>query len=136
MACASIIDEKTQVVSVETPFCSAARCKLTNDEGDYYVKSTPDSLVINKSGGDLVMACEKDDAKATAVFESSANAGMWGNILFGGIIGFAVDSGGAGYDYDARLINMLECGDKPDPNDTQLLEHLEAMKKGKDAGAD
>ena len=128
-ACASIIDEKTQVVSVETPFCSAAKCKLSNDEGDYYIKSTPDSVMINKSGGDLVMTCEKGDDKTTAVFESSANAGMWGNILFGGIIGFAVDSGGAGYDYEARLINMLDCGDEPDPNDVQLQQHLEALKE-------
>ena len=62
-ACASIIDEKTQVVSVETPFCQAAKCKLSNDEGDYYIKNTPDSVMINKSGGDLVMTCEKGDDK-------------------------------------------------------------------------
>ena len=128
-ACASITDERTQVVSVETPFCQAAKCKLSNDEGDYYIKSTPDSVMINKSGGDLVMTCEKGDDKTTAVFESSANASMWGNILFGGIIGFAVDSGGAGYDYEARLINMLDCGDEPDPNDGQLQQYLEELNK-------
>ena len=85
------------MVSAEPPCCQAAKCKLSNDGGDYCIKSTPDSVMINKSGGDLAMTCGKDDDRLATVFESSANAGMWGNLLFGAIIGFAVDSGGAGY---------------------------------------
>lgn len=123
-ACASIVDEKTQVVSVETPWCHAARCELANEGGRYYAKSTPASLVINKSEEDLVMTCEREGQSAVTVFESSANGYMTaGNILlFGGILGIIVDdSSGAGYDYETRLLSELDCGDEPGP---EVLAHL------------
>ena len=86
-ACASIVDEKTQVVTVEAPWCHAASCTLRNDGGAYYAKSVPESLVINKSEEDLVMVCEAGERSSVTTFESTANGYMTaGNILlFGGI---------------------------------------------------
>ena len=128
-ACASIVDEKTQVVTVETPWCHASACVLQNEQGKYFVKSTPASLVVNKSEEDLVMTCEKEDASSVTVFESSANGYMTaGNILlFGGLLGVIVDdSSGAGYDYQTRLISDLNCGDEPGP---EVLAHLRRVKE-------
>ena len=115
--CATIMDESTQLVLVETPWCSAAKCTLTNNRGTYVVRGTPDSVLINKSSEDLVMVCERDGHKATEVFESSANGYMTaGNVLlFGGILGLIVDDGSdQGYDYNVALMLPLDCGDEPD----------------------
>lgn len=131
-ACASIVDEKTQVVTVETPWCHAARCELANEGGRYYAENTPASLVINKSEEDLVMTCEREGQAAVTVFESSANAYMTaGNILlFGGILGIIVDdSSGAGYDYETRLLSELDCGDEPSSGVLAYLREREALAK-------
>ena len=128
-ACASIVDEKTQVVTVEAPWCHAASCTLRNDGGAYYAKSLPESLVINKSEEDLVMVCEAGERSSVTTFESSANGYMTaGNILlFGGILGIIVDdSSGAGYDYETRLLSDLDCGDQPSAD---VLAHLKKMEE-------
>ena len=110
--CASIIDEETQVVSVRTPYCPGAECVLENSNGTFFVKSTPDTITIHKSSGDLSVKCTKDGHTETESFESSANAAMWGNLLFGGIIGAAVDWQDSGFDYEPNIVNSLRCGDE------------------------
>lgn len=106
--CASITGSKNQPVSVQTHHngnpIQDASCTLTNDKGTWFVK-TPGSTTIQKSGQDLVVTCNKDGVPAgsTAVV-SSANGGAWGNILFGGFIGYAIDaSTGAAFDYPTSM---------------------------------
>jgi len=109
-SCASILDETTQVVSVDTPNCQKAICTLTNDEGIYYIKSTPGTISLNKSYNDLTIVCEKGGERATSVHASSANGAVWGNIILGGGIGALVDgSRGSGFDYPAYLTNPISC---------------------------
>jgi len=97
--CASLLDETTQVVSVDTPGCPKAVCTLTNDEGIYYIKSTPGTISLNKSYNDLTIVCEKGRERASSVHASTANGAIWGNIILGGGIGALVDgSRGAGFD--------------------------------------
>lgn len=127
--CATIMDEKTQLVTVETPWCQAASCTLENDQGIYKIRSTPDSVVIGKSQEDLVLACERDGVKGMEVFESRANGYMTaGNILvFGGLLGVLVDDGsGEGYDYSTHLMLPLDCGDQPDAAAIARFEQHEA----------
>ena len=106
--CASITGSKNQPVSVQTHHngspIEGANCTLTNDKGTWFLK-TPGSTTIQKSGQDLVVACNKEGVPAgTASVVSSANGGVWGNILFGGIIGYAVDaSTGAAFDYPTSM---------------------------------
>lgn len=108
--CASIIGEDTQPVSVDTPACQKASCRLTNSQGTYFVKSTPETVVINKAYSDLTIVCEKGDKTSTSVHISQANGATFGNILLGGIPGALVDGGsGAGYDYQGYLVNGLKC---------------------------
>lgn len=106
--CASITGSKNQPVSVQALHngkpLDGADCVMTNDKGTWYVK-TPGSTVIQKSGQDLTITCNKDGIPAgTATAVSAANGGVWGNILFGGIIGYAVDaSTGAAFDYPTSM---------------------------------
>jgi len=108
--CASVVGDQTQPVSVDTPGCPKASCRLTNSQGTYFVKSTPETIVVNKAYSDLTMTCERDGSSATSVHMSQANAATFGNILLGGIPGALIDGGsGAGYDYPGYLVNNLKC---------------------------
>lgn len=102
--CASITGTSVQPVSV-TAVCDGAKvvkdaiCTLMNDKGQWFVTS-PGSTMIQKSYGDLSVTCKKEEAVGVLVVKSSNNSNVWGNILAGGVIGYAVDSSsGAGFNY-------------------------------------
>ena len=85
--CASIVSDSNQVVSVDTPNCKGAKCRMSNSQGVYYIQNTPGSTAIQKAYGDLTITCEKDDYSFTSIHKSSANMATYGNILLGGIPG-------------------------------------------------
>ncbi len=105
--CASITSGKHQPVSINA-ICNGepvtdVSCTLMNDKGSWHVK-TPGSVMIQKAYGDLAVDCKKGDAVVSSKFQSKNNTSVWGNILAGGIIGYAVDaSSGAGFDYPATM---------------------------------
>ena len=109
--CASITGSKNQPVSMSA-VCNAepvngANCTLSNDKGQWYV-TTPGSVMIQKSGGDLAVSCKKQESAGGGTFVSKANGGIWGNILAGGIIGYAIDAGsGAGFDYPPNMTVIM-----------------------------
>jgi hypothetical protein len=115
VGCASITSGKVQPLSVNA-ICggeqtNGAMCTLTNDKGSWFVK-TPGSVSISKAYGDLTVECKKDKAAGTATFQSKSEGAVWGNVLAGGIIGYAVDAGtGAGFSYPPVLTVSLsgEC---------------------------
>lgn len=105
--CATITKEKTQVLTVTTSCAnktiSGANCSLTNEAGAWQVV-TPNPVQIHKAYNDLSVVCKVGKSSASKTVESSANGGAWGNILFGGLIGFFVDTNtGAGFDYPTML---------------------------------
>ena len=110
--CASVTGTSVQPVSV-TAVCDGSKvvkdavCTLVNDKGQWFVTS-PGSTMIQKSFGDLSVTCRKADSTGVLVVKSTSNANVWGNILAGGIIGYAVDSSsGAGFNYPNMLsVNM------------------------------
>jgi len=107
--CASLTGSKNQPISVKTHSQNGditdAKCTLTNDKGEWFV-TTPGSVVVSKSTSDMLVVCKKDVYKGSSKFESKSNGGVWGNILVGGLIGYAVDSSsGAGFDYPS-IINV------------------------------
>lgn len=110
-ACASITGSQTQPVSV-TAVCQGelvrdAQCTLSNDKGNWALRA-PGSLTLSKSYADLVVNCRKEASSGTASFQSKNNGGVWGNILAGGIIGYAVDANsGAGFDYPATMTIVM-----------------------------
>ena len=105
--CASITSGKNQPVSVNT-LCEGepvieASCTLVNNKGSWHVK-TPGSVMIQKAYGDLAIDCKKGESIGTAKFKSSNNGAVWGNLIAGGLIGYAVDAGsGAGFDYPSPM---------------------------------
>ena len=112
--CASIVGGTGQVVSVETHQAErpleGARCEMVNSKGTYYV-TTPGTVTIHRAYGNLEVRCDKDGmatGKATVV--SGTKALAFGNLIFGGAIGVAVDTtSGAAYDYpDLIRVSMGE----------------------------
>ena len=106
--CASVTGTKNEPVSVDTFYknqeIAGCDCKLVNDKGVWFTK-TPGSVVIQKSYENLAITCTKDGIDTgSAIFESKAGGGAWGNILAGGPIGYVIDrSSGAGFDYPSTM---------------------------------
>lgn len=106
--CASIVGGTAQVISVETASAgqavSGAGCTLKNPKGEYFV-TTPGTLTVNRAYDDLVVKCTKDGYVPGMASAKSTTKGMaFGNVIFGGVIGGAVDiSTGAAYDYPSLI---------------------------------
>jgi len=107
--CASIVTGQNQALSVETKASTGdalagSNCKLMNDKGTWFVV-TPGSVTVNRSYNDLNVTCAKDGHEAgVATAKSSVKAMAAGNIIFGGVIGAAVDAGtGAAFDYPSLI---------------------------------
>ena len=102
--CASITESKNQSMSVSTGDVTGAMCTLSNSKGSYYVNSTPGSVMVRNACDQLTVTCIKEGYVPTnpgaGSVQDEAKGMAWGNIVFGGIIGIAVDrSTGAGCSY-------------------------------------
>ncbi len=114
VGCASVMNDVTQPMKIETKsadgeLVAGADCKLTNDYGDFNVKSGVTSQV-RRSGKDLEITCQHPaNPHATARAVSRANGALAGNILIGGVIGAVVDHNrGTAYTYPTWI--QLEFG--------------------------
>jgi hypothetical protein len=109
--CASIVNGTNQVVSVEARYkaeqVSGASCKLENGKGVYYV-TTPGTVTVHRAYDDMKVRCEKENSEpGLATVKSVTKPMAFGNIIFGGVIGAAIDTGsGAAYDYPP-LISVI-----------------------------
>jgi len=109
--CASITGSTDQTISVQARSSAGkvadASCELDNDKGKWFV-TAPGSTRIARSNEDLIVTCRNDDTTPGIVtVESRTKGSMVGNILFGGLIGVAIDhSSGAAYEYPT-LIEVL-----------------------------
>lgn len=109
--CASLSGEKMQPITIQTIHNSkeiaGIGCTLTNDAGSWFVTS-PASVTVHKSTGDMAVDCKNDEMAGHETLVSKSNGAVWGNILFGGGIGYIVDRNtGAGFDYPATITIML-----------------------------
>jgi hypothetical protein len=111
VGCASITGSKLQPVSVQTVVdskeVSGVGCTLTNDAGKWFVTS-PGSVTVQKSTGDMTVDCVKDDLRGRETVVSKAQGMLWANIIAGGGIGYVVDRNtGAGFDYPNSITVFL-----------------------------
>lgn len=109
-ACASITKGTDQNVVVNTS-PQGARCELMRDGSILtIVDPTPGTINISKSSEDIQIKCSKDGFQtAQYVLESEAEAMTAGNVIFGGVIGLAVDAGtGAINKYDANITVVMQ----------------------------
>jgi len=103
--CASLVNDSTNPVRFETYGANGveikdAECRYENDYGMNTVK-TPATVNVRRSSKDLQVTCVKaGEADGRGVAISRANAGMAGNIIFGGGIGAIIDHNkGTAYTY-------------------------------------
>lgn len=136
--CASITESKNQSISVTTGDVTGAMCTLSNSKGSYYINSTPGSVMVRNACDQLTVSCKKDGfvpANAAAGSVQDQSKGMaWGNIIFGGIIGIAVDrQTGAGCTYPNQNIvyPMLKA---TKDNVSTNVQKLKDLKELLDAG--
>lgn len=110
--CASVTHGTTQNVKIETlspegKVVDGARCRVSNDRNDAVVRSGQ-TLPVRRSGENLSIECTQaglPPARGQAI--SRVNVGLVGNVMIGGLIGVAIDTGtGAGFNYPSwiRLI--------------------------------
>ncbi|MFK3738488.1 hypothetical protein [Massilia sp. TN1-12] len=109
--CASISGERMQPITVKTVHdnveIAGVGCTLSNDAGSWFVTS-PGSVTVHKSTGDLAVDCKKETFAGNHTLVSKSNGAVWGNVLIGGGIGYIVDRNtGAGFDYPASATIML-----------------------------
>jgi hypothetical protein len=104
--CASIVSGVSQPVTVETrvngELVSGVTCKMESNKGVWYV-TTPGQVTLHRGFQDLAIECNKPDMTGPLITKASSHVRpiFFGNILFGGLIGIAVDTGdGAAFDYD------------------------------------
>jgi hypothetical protein len=114
--CASIVGGQNQSISVTTANSDGnnvdgAKCNLQNDKGSWYA-TTPGSVTVRRSYGDLLVTCKLDGAgPGTASVKSTTKALAFGNVVFGGVIGVAVDTAsGAAYDYPTSIRIAMPVG--------------------------
>jgi len=103
--CATITKGTDDLVTIDTK-PNGAQCALfTDNEQIAVINPTPGSIEVPKSKEDLSVRCEKDGYFPTeGVIESSFQAITIGNVLFGGLIGVAIDAGsGAMHDYESGV---------------------------------
>ncbi len=108
-ACATIVEGTDQTVSIIT-YPPEASCKLLRGgEVLAFVNPTPGTVSLEKSADDITVHCAKDDHFDSVETLTSSLQGMtFGNIIFGGIVGVAVDaSSGAMHEYDKSISVIL-----------------------------
>jgi hypothetical protein len=99
--CATITKGSSQTITVDTD-PSGAICTLTRDAKMLaVVNPTPGSISISKDSGAISVICKKESfLDAAGTMTSQFQAMTFGNILFGGLIGIAVDAAsGATHEY-------------------------------------
>jgi hypothetical protein len=107
--CATITGSESQSILSAThddsgDAVAGADCKFSNNNGSWTAKS-PATVTVRKSAEDLIVRCELEErSPGTARVVSKMNAGMVGNVVFGGAVGAIIDhSRGTAYDYPTRV---------------------------------
>ncbi|WP_366554845.1 hypothetical protein [Aquibaculum sediminis] len=108
-ACSSIVEGTSQTVTINSD-PSGATCSLERGGSVVaVVNPTPGSVSLGKSKDHVSVNCEKEGyQKAAAPLDSSFQGMTFGNVLFGGLIGVAVDaSTGAMHKYPSSVMVLL-----------------------------
>ncbi|WP_216360063.1 hypothetical protein [Variovorax boronicumulans] len=95
---------KVETLSPEGKVVDGARCRVSNDRNDAVVRSGL-TLPVRRSGENLNIECTQSGlppARGQAI--SRVNVGLVGNVMIGGLVGVAIDTGtGAGFNYPSWI---------------------------------
>src|SRR5215469_12743595 len=90
--CASILSGSTETVAFNSN-PPGATCQLARQGTVIASVTTPGSLQLDRSKYNVDVTCHKDGYQdATGHLESGTEGMVLGNILLGGVVGWAVDS--------------------------------------------
>lgn len=104
-SCSTLVSGKHQTITLEAD-CNGvptvAKCTLRNEHGAW-VTNTPNTLIIQKGFGDLIIDCTSPSfSRHTAYIPSKAEISNYGNIASLGVLSFIDVQNGAGYRYPER----------------------------------
>ena len=105
--CASIVEGTSQEVTVNTN-PAGANCAL-NREGTSIarVNPTPGAATIKKTKYDMTIVCDKPGfQQATFIDHSGVQDMTFGNIIFGGFIGWGIDSASGADNHYQTPVNI------------------------------
>ncbi|MDB5392920.1 MAG: hypothetical protein JWM91_426 [Rhodospirillales bacterium] len=104
-ACATIIEGTSQTIAVSTNPVGASCSFMRQGRPIGTVAMTPGSAKIDKTKYDITIECEKAGFTNSSYLNKSGVAGAtFGNIIAGGLSGWAVDSAvGADNKYDSAV---------------------------------
>lgn len=108
-ACATVTGGTTQEVFIETD-PTGAECRLDRQGANVAViKPTPGRANVSRAKEAIVVSCTLDKhEQANEVLSSKFTGATFGNILFGGLIGIAVDAAsGANNKYPERVTIIM-----------------------------
>ncbi len=135
-ACATITQGSSQVVTISTD-PPGATCELTRAGMTLGVaRPTPGMVHIEKDAEDIVANCSMDGFQDTSgVLSSKFEGAALGNILLGGVIGFAIDAGsGALNEYPSSMLvvmipNSFASEEERDIYFDRIIESYEARSR-------
>ncbi len=106
--CASIVSDNNSATYIQTE-PEEARCELHGQDFKRVI-NTPTSISLPSEAAPITVACKADGYRTTTEkLDTSMDGWVFGNLLFGGIIGVAVDAArGAGQKYPSQLTIVLE----------------------------
>jgi len=106
--CASIVSSNKSTTYIETD-PENARCELHAQDFKRVIQ-TPNSINLPAEASPITIACSAPGYRTTTQnLEASYDGWIIGNVLFGGIIGFAVDAGrGAGKKFPSQYMIVLD----------------------------
>ena len=149
--CSLILAGTTQTIAIDsTP--QGARCDVYRKEKIIgTVNETPGAVTIDKTKHDIKIVCKKEGyAEAGQHGDSGLESVVLGNIIFGGLIGWAVDSAaGADNKYPEAIHVTLKRGSIPtsgarrvpslprneeEDADASVASRLRRLKKLRDDG--
>jgi hypothetical protein len=118
-ACSAIAKGDHQVVTFDTE-PPGAECTLTRAGVVVASFRTPTALRLERTRSEMALVCRKKDfTDAAAVLKSGVSATTFGNILAGGVVGWAVDSAsGADNEYPETTRLTLTPAPKSDATET------------------
>lgn len=129
-ACATIVEGRHQIVTVETPLAEGAACELKdNVEHVWKINGTPGSVEVTRGDGPMLVTCTKEGyEKESIAVDETIEAMAVGNVLLGGGVGIVIDAvSGAGQTYPDKITVWM----KPEKweSETQKTEWMAAKAK-------
>ena len=93
VGCSTIVEGTDQTVTVDSE-PRGAECLMTREgAGIGTIRATPETVIVDRGDEDIKISCEKEGYLTTIATLPSELEGMtFGNLLFGGLIGVAVDA--------------------------------------------